>query len=147
MFRILLGPALPIAALGAAAALIVPNVWERSGDAMLVAAASPAPAAIQPVRASEEDCALTLLATGADSNLLTTPGSGTQVAATALPSPSGETTVAIEATPAGSNGPNSSYVIVFDASGNIVAAQSAPALGLTSASHALDCSPSHSGPV
>lgn len=136
MIRILLGSALPVLGIGAAATLLSPDILTGPHGEPLVMVA-PGDAAFQPASYNGDACASTpLFADPSDPHAPT--HSGMRIAAFALPSDPNDVAVAVEDFPRAPAEPRT-VVLIFDEAGRLVSAGDANALGIQAAAGLADC--------
>ena len=136
MIRILLGSALPVLAVGAAATLLSPDILTAPRGEPLVMVA-PAAAGLQPASYDGDGCDSTLLfADRFDPR--TSTRSGMRIMAFALPASPDEVAVAVEDFPRAPALPRT-VVLIFDESGRLISVGDAEALGVEAAAGLADC--------
>lgn len=136
MIRVLLGSALPVLGIGAAATLLSPDILTGPRGEPLVMVA-PADAALQPASYNGDACASTLLfADPSDPHAPT--HSDTRIVAFALPSGPNDVAVAVEDFPRAPAEPRT-VVLIFDEAGRLVSVGDANALGIQAAAGLADC--------
>jgi hypothetical protein len=135
MMRILLGSALPVLGIGAAATLLSPDLLTTPRGEPLVMAA-PDGAALQPAKYEGDGCASTLLFT--DPSDPHAPTRAMRIVAFTLPTAPNDVAVAVEDYPRAPVPPRT-VVLVFDESGRLVSAGDPDALGVQAAAGLADC--------
>ena len=137
MIRILLGSALPVLGIGAAATLLSPDILTAPRGEPLVMVA-PGEAALQPASYNGDACASTLLFADPTADPRAPTHSGTRIVAFALPSGPSDVAVAVEDFPRAPAQPRT-VVLIFDESGRLISAGDANALGVQAAAGLADC--------
>jgi hypothetical protein len=148
MIRILLGSALSVLGVGAAATLLSPDILTAPRGEPLVMVKQ-GDAALQPASYNGDACGSTLLF--ADPSDPHAPArSGMRIVAFALPSGPNDVAVAVEDFPRAPAEPRT-VVLVFDESGRLISAGDANALGVQAAAGLADCvnppKPEAHGPI
>ena len=132
MIRLVFGSALPVLGLGAAAALLGPDLLTGPrGEPLIVAA--PDQAMLQPASFDGEACASSSIVPEGDE-----PGHGLRIITFALPAETDDTAVAVEDYP-GPGAIPKTVVLVFDKDGRIVAAGDPLSLQVQAAMALADC--------
>jgi hypothetical protein len=136
MIRILLGSALPVLGVGAAATLLSPDILTAPRGEPLVMMA-PGEATLQPTNYNGDACASTLLfADPSDPRAPT--HSGMRIMAFAVPASPNNVAVAVEDFPR-APAPPRTVVLVFDENGRLVSAHDSSALDAEVAAGLADC--------
>lgn len=137
MIRILLGSAVPLLAIGLAAASIGPSLFAPRGEPIVVAA--PAASGFELASLDGEACASTRLLAG-EAPAPDGAGSATRIVALALQSGPDHISVAIQEIPADAPGAGATILLLLDVSGRIVAVADAPVVpDLTEPVLSRDC--------
>jgi hypothetical protein len=136
MIRFLLGSALPVLGIGAAATLLSPDLLTGPRGEPLVMVA-PADATLQPASFDGDACAPTLLFPD-PSDPRAPSHSGMRIMAFALPAEPDDVAVAVEDFPR-MPAPPRTVVLIFDAAGRLVGAGDPNSLGVQAAAGLADC--------
>lgn len=132
MIRVLLGSALPVLGIGAAAAFLGPDLLTGPrGEPLIVAA--PDQAMLQPASLKGDSCAATLHLAGVPDD-----SSGTRVVVLTLPSEPDDVAVAVEDFPRLPAAPKT-VMLVFDEAGRLIAVGDPRTLQMQAAAALADC--------
>jgi hypothetical protein len=137
MIRILLGSALPVLGIGAAATFLSPDLLTAPRGEPLVMVV-PGDATLQPASYDGDDCGSTLLFADPSGETHDPMPSGARIVVFALPAGPNDVAVAVEDFPRAPAQPRT-VVLIFDEAGRLISAGDSDSLDVEAAAGHADC--------